>query len=146
MAKLESLETFDDGLHEKLFVIDCNLNRRHLNTFGRIELALTKKPILEEIAKRNSLLNLKQNKSYSDTPPTDINLTLGRVDEKIASDAHSSRDTVRKVEFLLEKADSEAINRLRQDRSRISKEHLRIQKVLEKQKAQDEAKSLANKE
>ena len=100
------VKTFDDDLHEKLFVIDSNLKRRHLNTFGRIELALTKKPILEEIAKQNSLLNLKQNKS--DTP-TDRNLTLGRVDEKIASDVHSSRDTVRKVEFLLEKADSEAI-------------------------------------
>ena len=57
------VKTFDDDLHEKLFVIDCNLKRRHLNTFGRIELALTKKPIFEEIAKRNSLLNLKQNKS-----------------------------------------------------------------------------------
>ncbi len=128
------VKEFDDDLKEKLFVIDCNLNRRHLNTFGRVELALTKKPILEEIARKNMALAAKG----------DRNLTpLGRVDEKIASDAHTSRDTVRKVEFLLETANSGTINRLRQDRSKISKEWQRIQKALEKQNAQKLAKTLS---
>lgn len=46
------VKSFPDKLSEQLFVIDCNLKRRHLNSFQRVELALKSKPILEEIAKR----------------------------------------------------------------------------------------------
>jgi hypothetical protein len=44
---------FKDKLQEKLFVINVNLKRRHLTNFQQIELALKRKPILEEIARRN---------------------------------------------------------------------------------------------
>ncbi|MFL6423248.1 MAG: ParB N-terminal domain-containing protein, partial [Nitrososphaeraceae archaeon] len=43
---------FPDKLHEQIFVIDSNLQRRHLNNFQRTELALKSKSILEEIAQR----------------------------------------------------------------------------------------------
>ena len=84
---------FSDKLEEQLFVIDCNLTRRHLNNFQRTELALKLKPILEAIVKRNESLGGKG----------DRNLTpLGRVDDRIGERAGVSRDTVIRVEKILE--------------------------------------------
>jgi ParB-like chromosome segregation protein Spo0J len=84
---------FSDKLEEQLFVIDCNLIRRQLNNFQRTELALKSKPILEAIVKGNESLGGKG----------DRNLTpLGRVDDRIGERAGVSRDTVRKVEKILE--------------------------------------------
>jgi ParB-like chromosome segregation protein Spo0J len=83
---------FKDKLDEQLFVIDCNLIRRQLNNFQRTELALKSKPILEAIVKRNESLGGKGGRNL--TP-------LGRVDERIGERAGVSRDTVRKVEKIL---------------------------------------------
>ena len=55
------IKEFPTGLHEQLFVIDCNLQRRQLTPFVRGILALKSKPILESIARANSISNLKQN-------------------------------------------------------------------------------------
>jgi ParB-like chromosome segregation protein Spo0J len=84
---------FSDKLEERLFVIDCNLIRRQLNHFQRTELALKSKPILEAIVKGNESLGGKG----------DRNLTpLGRVNDRIGERAGVSRDTVSKVEKILE--------------------------------------------
>src|SRR5215203_3667416 len=95
---------FKDKLDEQLFVIDCNLIRRQLNNFQRTELALKSK--LEAIVKRNESLGGKGGRNL--TP-------LGRVDERIGERAGVSRDTVRKVEKILEfySEDSEGLDRLR---------------------------------
>lgn len=87
------VKEFEDKLDEHLFVIDCNLIRRQLNNFQRTELALKSKPILEAIAKRNESLGGKGGRNL--TP-------LGRVDDWIGRRAGVSRDTVRKVEKILE--------------------------------------------
>jgi ParB-like chromosome segregation protein Spo0J len=87
------VKEFRDKLAEQQFVIDCNLIRRQLNNFQRTELALKLKPILEAIAKRNESIGGKGGRNL--TP-------LGRVDEKIGERAGVSRDTVRKVEKILE--------------------------------------------
>src|SRR5918994_6950430 len=87
------VKEFNNELDEQLFVVDCNLVRRQLNSFQRTELALRSKPILEAIAKRNESIGGKGGRNL--TP-------LGRVDEKIAERAGVSRDTVRKVEKILE--------------------------------------------
>ena len=48
---------FENMPQEKLFVIDSNeRGRRHLSIFQRIELALARKPILQEIARQNESL------------------------------------------------------------------------------------------
>jgi hypothetical protein len=43
---------FDNKLDEQLYVIGCNLTRRHLNSFQKIELALKSKPMLEKLQRR----------------------------------------------------------------------------------------------
>jgi ParB-like nuclease family protein len=48
MPKPTILHFFNDKLQEKLFVINVNLKRRHLNDFQQIELALKTKPILQK--------------------------------------------------------------------------------------------------
>src|SRR6188472_2349551 len=102
--KMVRKEDFPDKPHEKMFVIDCNLTRRQLNNFQRTELALKSKPILEEIVKQNE----------SQGGKGDRNLTpLGRVDEQIGQRAGVSRDTVRKVEKIAEKASEEVKQSLR---------------------------------
>jgi hypothetical protein len=50
------IKEFKSKLDETLFVIDCNLTRRHLNNFQRTELALKSKSVLEQIAKQNESL------------------------------------------------------------------------------------------
>jgi hypothetical protein len=86
------VKEFNNKYDEKLFVIDCNLKRRQLNNFQKVELALKGKPILVEIAKNNMLAGARG----------DRNLTpLGRVDEQIGMLAGVSHDTVRKVERIL---------------------------------------------
>jgi ParB-like chromosome segregation protein Spo0J len=88
-----TVREFSDKLEEQLFVIECNLIRRQLNNFQRTELALKSKPILEAIVKGNESLGGKG----------DRNLTpLGRINDKIGERAGVSRDTVRKVEKILE--------------------------------------------
>jgi ParB-like chromosome segregation protein Spo0J len=90
------VKEFKDKLEEQLFVIGCNLIRRQLNNFQRVELALKSKPILEATAKRNESLGGKGGKGG-------INMTpLGRVDERIGERAGVSRGTVRKVGKILE--------------------------------------------
>jgi hypothetical protein len=81
------------------------LGRRHPNNFQRTELALKSKSILQEIANKNSRVNLKQQRNV----PSVRNLTVGgiggRVDEQIAGLAGVSRDTVRKVEAIQQSAE-----------------------------------------
>ena len=107
---------------EKLFVIDSNLTRRQLSEFSRIELALTKKPLLEQIAKLNMSLGGKGVR---------IQTPLGRIDQKIGESAQSSRGKVRDVQALLSSslASPELLDKLRQGKAKISTELFRIQKV-----------------
>ena len=103
------IKEFASNLHEKLFVIESNLSRRQLNSFQRIELALKTKPILEEIARKNSTSNLPNHNKISSVR----NKSLGRVDDQIGKRAKTGRDTVRKVEYILKKADKYNLQRIR---------------------------------
>lgn len=51
-----TIMSFNDQLEEKLFVINCNLKRRHLTDPQKVELAHTLKPIYEERARQNKSL------------------------------------------------------------------------------------------
>ena len=113
-----SVESFADDLQEKLFVIESNLRRRQLNKFQRTELALKEKPIRAEIARRNSQANLKQSRQPNPASIPSIGYpTLGngkgRVDQQIADLAGVGKDAVREVEFIVQKAPKELIDRLR---------------------------------
>ncbi|HEV8404501.1 MAG TPA: ParB N-terminal domain-containing protein [Nitrososphaera sp.] len=99
---------FDSKVQERLFVIDANLVRRHLNTYQRGVLALRKKPILAELAKENMKQGrVSQNKE-----------TL-HVDDQLAREAGMSKGQLYKVE----KIENEGSDRLKE---LVRKEQLSI--------------------
>jgi hypothetical protein len=122
------VKEFKDDAEERLFVIKSNLagKGRHLNKFRRTELALKLKPDLKEIARRNESLGGK-NKKKSTRRKGDRNLTpLGRVVDEIARMANVSRDTVTKVEKILESLEEEDIERLRAEEVSINQAYNQI--------------------
>ena len=150
------VKEFNNDLDEKLFVIDSNLKRRHLNNFLRIKLALKSKSIKEEIAMKNSQSNLRQNCSSSS--PSVRNLTVdcvnsasnttngnGRVDEQIGAMAGVSRDTVRKVEKILQyiPEEGEVMQKLKTGKMSINQAYKSIYKE-ESIKKQLQAHHLSN--
>jgi 16S rRNA G966 N2-methylase RsmD len=94
----------EDKLQEQLFVINCNLERRQLNKFQKIELQLKIKPILQKIAKKNESLGGKGVRTK--TPLHRVNLEVGR-------DIGVSHDTIHKVETILKKAPIDKLEKLR---------------------------------
>jgi ParB-like nuclease domain len=92
------VRNFKDKLREKLFVLETNLERRHLNNFQRTELALRTKPILEEIARKRQE---ELGKTHGDDPSVKY-LTKGRVAGEVGELAGVSHETVRKVEKIIE--------------------------------------------
>ena len=90
--KLEPIfevKTFDNLSDEKLYIIDVNLQRRQLTVAQRVQLSLKKKPILQELAKRNSQTNLRRGTGHSSVQIC----TLGRVNERIAKDSYVSANS-----------------------------------------------------
>jgi N6-adenosine-specific RNA methylase IME4 len=118
---------FNNKLHEKIFVINVNLKRRHLNDFQQIELALKTKLLLEEIAKFNSKANLKQNKTVDS--PSEKNFPVGRVNEEIGKHAGGkSYKTVGKVETILKQAPQELIDKARHGQITINLAHQMVKR------------------
>jgi ParB-like nuclease family protein len=151
-----NVKEFKNEFYEKLFVIDCNIKRRQLNSFQRVKLALKSKSIKEEIAWKNSQSNLKQNSSHL---PTDRNLTVGsndasdssnsnsgndknsgRVDEQIGDLACVSRDTVRKVEKILQciPEENEIMQKLRTGEMSINQAYELISKEQHTEQEQEQ--------
>jgi ParB-like chromosome segregation protein Spo0J len=112
-----TIAKFSDKLQEKLFLINSNLKRRHLNSFQRTELALRSKSILQQLAKRNESLGGKGVRNL--TP-------LGRVDREIGKLAGVSYDTVRKVELILKEAPEELLSTLRSGMKSVNGVHNKI--------------------
>jgi len=118
---------YDDKLQEKLFVINVNLKRRQLNSFQRTCLALKIKPILQEVAKRNQKAGIKIDEATSVRNQTQVggfgssSGRNGRVDEQIGKHAGGvGKDTVRKVETILEKGTKEQIKNLEKGKTTIN--------------------------
>jgi DNA modification methylase len=119
---LFEVKRFDDSSHEKLYIIDVNLQRRQLTAAQRIQLSLKKKPIIQELAKKNSQINLRRSTGHLNVQIC----TLGRVNEKIAKDAGVSARQVSKVETILEKAHPELKDRVLKGILKIDKAYKQI--------------------
>jgi len=120
------VKTFDNPLNEKLYIIDVNLQRRQLTVAQRVQLSLKKKPILQELAKKNSQANLRRCDDNTGYPLNVQICTLGRVNEKIAKDSGVSARQVSKMETILEKARPELKERVLSGTTRIDKAYKQI--------------------
>jgi hypothetical protein len=118
---------FESANHEALFVIDCNLKRRHQNQFQKLESALKAKPYLLEIAKKNSQSNLKQNQSSEKYFP------VGRVNEEIGKRAGVSYKTVEYAEEISKHAPAHILDKVKKGQISIHKGHKLLQNELKRQ-------------
>lgn len=97
------LTTKDDV---KIWMVENQSGRRNLSIFARVAYALKIKPLLEARAKARMVAGKADPRLNSDEGPV-------RTDESIAKAAGVGRDTVRKVEMIIEKADAEVIDKVR---------------------------------
>ena len=133
------VKEFQDQLQEKEFVIEINLKRRHLNNFQIAELEYKIEEIYKEKAKQRSLSNLKNVKENISTASNDaIELDkgkdeTGKVSEIIAKKTGLSPRTYERAKKIIEEGSEEAKEKLRQGKTKISKEYEKIQRDIRRQ-------------
>jgi hypothetical protein len=94
----------------KIWMIQNQMGKRNATDFARTALALKLKPLLEQRA--------RERQAHGQTAPgrtlsLNSDEALARTDESIAKLAGVGRDTVRKVEKIIEKATAEVIEQVR---------------------------------
>jgi hypothetical protein len=109
-------------LDEKIFVIETNLKRRHLNKFQVIELNLTLEPLLSEKGRQNLERQRDEKGQFAPVVPNDTT-AVEPVDtlNTIAKKSKSGRGTVAKVKKIKEKAPQDVIDKLRSGEMSIEK-------------------------
>lgn len=109
-----------------VWMYENQLGRRNLEPFRRAEMALKVKPYIEERARERARANLKQNtenaQHFSDSQKISTNTEVQnsaprekglKTVEKLAEKANVSRNTIQRVEKILEKAEPEVIEKAR---------------------------------
>jgi ParB-like chromosome segregation protein Spo0J len=114
---------FDDKLHEKKFVIEANLRRRHLNNFQLVELAVPLLEIEKALAKKRQ--GSKDGRSPevelapNDAEPIEPKFN-GKATEAVAKKAGLSPRTFERGKKIIEEASEEEKARLRSGEASIS--------------------------
>jgi DNA modification methylase len=138
------VKEFSDKSQEKEFVIEVNLKRRHLNNFQVAELEYKMEEIYKERANLRSLINLKNiNKeiilSTASNDAIEVNKEqenekeTGKVSEIIAKKTGLSPRTYERAKKIIEEGSEEVKEKLRANKTTISKEYEKIQKDLKRQ-------------
>ncbi len=125
------IRKFDDKLHEKRFVIEANLRRRHLNNFQLIELAVPLLEIEKELAKQRQSQGGKNGRnSQMGIEPDDAQplepILKAKAAEVVAKKAGVSTRTLERGKKILEKATEEDKQALRDGKTSISKVYKEI--------------------
>jgi len=118
-----AIRIFDDELLEKKFVIECNLKRRQLNDFQKIELGIPLMEIETELAKRRM-----------GTPEE----TTTRARDVVAKQIGVSGTTFERSKKIIENAPEQVKQVLRDGKSSISKEYQKLRKDEKKTIRQEE--------
>ena len=134
------VKVFPRLLEEKLFMINVNLKRRQLTDCQKVELGEALKPIYKELARRNSLSNLRQNAKINDSSHNNL-LTrstgsfdpLGRVNEIIAKEIGLSTTTYQRGETILKEAPALWKNQVRTGKIAINKAYTIHKRNLKKE-------------
>ncbi len=113
-----SVKEFDSKLEEKKFVIECNLNRRHLNDFQKAELGIPLLEIEKELAKERQ----GERTDLTSSSNEDNVRTNTVVSKKIGV----SKSTFERAKKIIENAPEELKDRLREGKTSISKEYTKL--------------------
>ncbi|MCW4024845.1 MAG: ParB N-terminal domain-containing protein [Candidatus Bathyarchaeota archaeon] len=116
---------FDDKLHEKKFVIEANLRRRHLNNFQLVELAVPLLEIEKALAKQRQVQGGKAGRDLQlglapdDAKPEPV--FKAKATEVVAKKAGLSTRTFERGKKIIENASEGDKQRLRDGKVSISK-------------------------
>ena len=124
------VESFESELLEKKYVIECNLQRRHLNDFQKAELIRPLEEIDLELAKLNSLSNLKQNNKI----PRRSNDHIDNKEERIKKRG-LSRKTYDRSLIIMDKAPEELKERVRSGQTSINYAYKSVNRAEKKKNA-----------
>ena len=120
------IRKFDDKLLEKKFVIESNLRRRHLNNFQLVELAVPLLEIEKALAKKRQVKggkdgrNLQLGLASDDTKPESPELNA-KASEVVAKKVGLSTRTLERDKKIIEKANEEEKQKLREGKTSIAK-------------------------
>jgi ParB-like chromosome segregation protein Spo0J len=128
---------FDDKLHEKKFVIEANLRRRHLNNFQLVELAVPLLEIEKALAKKRQSEGGKNGRDMqlgiaSDDATPDIK---SKATDVVAKKAGVSTRTLERGKKIMETASEDDKQKLREGKTSISKVY---QEIVTNEKPQPE--------
>jgi ParB-like chromosome segregation protein Spo0J len=117
---------FESKEEEMRFVIETNLNRRHLNAFQKAELAL--KLIELEKTKRG---RKPKEEIFTDSVKISTSSELPKVDTwQIVSDKLGvSRDTIEKAKAVIEKGDEKLIEKCRRGEISVNEAYRRVKEI-----------------
>jgi DNA modification methylase len=142
------IKSFNDSIEEKRFVIDINLKRRQLNDFQKAELAYKLEDLYKEQARLRQLSKLKNVKDKLTSSPSslwsngynDNNNSIikedevkGKTIEVISKKNDISPKTYQRARTIIENATEEVKEKLRSNKTTISKEYDKIQRDRKRQ-------------
>jgi ParB-like chromosome segregation protein Spo0J len=115
---------FEDKLHEKKFVIEANLRRRHLNNFQLVELGVPLLEIEKELAKKRQTAGGKMGRNVQlGLAPDDAKSAFkkSKAAAVVAKKVGISTRTFERGKKILEKASEEEKQKLREGKASIAK-------------------------
>lgn len=149
------VKTFANRTQEKLFVIECAGNRRHLNNIQKVELAMKKEQVLKDIAEQNSLANLKRGNEKPSSPTNSSSSSLplpsrsfervGEVAAAVAKSLNLSPSTYKRGRYIIEKGTEEQKEKLRKGKGEIHTEYKLIKKNEKRNELIERSKKLQSK-
>ena len=134
------IKYFDNLIEEKRFVIDVNLKRRQLNDFQKAELAYKLEDVHKEQARLRQLSKLKNVKGKLPTSSLGSNdhndndnlitkeEVKGRTSEVVSKKNDLSPKTYQRARTIIENATEEVKEKLRNNKTTISKEYDKIRR------------------
>lgn len=129
---------FEDKLYEKKYVIECNLQRRHLNNFQKVELGIPLLKIEQEIANKRKLSTLKHSKTS--LASKDANEETGKSAKAVAKKIGVSTTTFERGKAVNERGTAEQKDKLRKGVVTISKVYQQMQKNEKRNERETELK------
>lgn len=121
-----TIKQFHDKLLEKKYVIECNLQRRHLTTYQKVELGIPLLEIEKQLAQQRKKISGKlhgrgkQNRSGSKDPHLSAETEKGKSTEIVSNKVGLSNATMMRGKYVMENATDEQKERLRKGRTSIT--------------------------
>jgi len=131
-----AVREFENELLEKKFVIECNLKRRHLLDFQKIELGIVLLEIEYEEAANRKLDHAQSNE------PIAQDCAKGKATSIVAEKVGVKNRIFEMGKKVIEKASDDVKQNLRDGKTTISKEYQQIRKQEKREIRQDEIKNL----